>query len=338
MSRHLASGLVAVALVTLAIAGAWAAISMPSARPEEITIGVPPGDSAALLYVAADRGFFAGNGLNVTLRYYNVSSQAVTGMERGEADLAHSPEFSVVADVLEGRNISAIACIDRVQGYYIVARRDRGITTIPDLAGKTVGLPRSSAAEFYLGRSLDLRGSSIGNVALVDTPSPQAAVDLIVNGSVDAVVTSQRYAATIEKALGDTVVVLPAQSDQPAYVVLSGRADWVAGHTKTIERLLAALDRAEQYTVANPADAKAIVKDRMGYDDAYVEQMWPGHQFGLSLDQSLLIAMNDEARWAVANNLTKATSIPDLGETISMQGLRHVHPAAVKIMQGGTGP
>ena len=57
------------------------------------------------------------------------------------------------------------------------------------------------------------------------------------------------------------------------------------------------------------------------------------NQFFLSLDQSLIVAMEDEARWMIINNLTTEKQVPDFLDYIYMNGLEAVNPNAVDIIQ-----
>jgi NitT/TauT family transport system substrate-binding protein len=61
-------------------------------------------------------------------------------------------------------------------------------------------------------------------------------------------------------------------------------------------------------------------------------KIWQEHQFSLSLDQSLITAMEDEARWMITNNLTNATAIPDFRNYIYTKGLNNVKPESVNII------
>ena len=64
------------------------------------------------------------------------------------------------------------------------------------------------------------------------------------------------------------------------------------------------------FVVNHLVEAKAIVKSQMNFSDTYVETVWHQNQFSLSLDQSLILAMEGEARWLISNNLTNATGCP----------------------------
>ncbi len=59
---------------------------------------------------------------------------------------------------------------------------------------------------------------------------------------------------------------------------------------------------------------------------------WSENQFSLSLDQSLLLAMQDEAQWLISNHLTNATKVPDFINYVYEDGLKTEKPSAVNII------
>lgn len=113
---------------------------------------------------------------------------------------------------------------------------------------------------------------------------------------------------------------------------MTGRNDWIASHPEAINRFLRSLVQAEQYSINHPAETKTIVQKRTDHDGAYMATVWPKHQVSLSLDQSLVFAMEDESRWMISNNLTSAKKIPDFRNYIYTKGLEEVNPEAVNII------
>ena len=93
------------------------------------------------------------------------------------------------------------------------------------------------------------------------------------------------------------------------------------------------LIQAEGYLASHKKEAKAIIRKRMNFDDAYIEMIWPRYQFGLSLDQSLITAMEDEARWMIKNNLTMEKKVPNFIDYVYEGGLKAVKPEAVNIIR-----
>jgi len=61
--------------------------------------------------------------------------------------------------------------------------------------------------------------------------------------------------------------------------------------------------------------------------------VWPENHFFLSLDQSLVLAMEDEGRWMIRNNLTRERSVPDYRNYIYTKGLEEIKPEAVNIIR-----
>ena len=76
-----------------------------------------------------------------------------------------------------------------------------------------------------------------------------------------------------------------------------------------------------------------MVKNRLGYDDAYIAKVWEDNQFVFSLDQSLITAMEDEARWMIKNKLTGKKQVPDFMNYIYLDGLKAIKPEAVSIIR-----
>jgi NitT/TauT family transport system substrate-binding protein len=61
--------------------------------------------------------------------------------------------------------------------------------------------------------------------------------------------------------------------------------------------------------------------------------VWPQHQFTLSLDQTLMVAMKDEAQWMINSNLTTEKTIPDFVNYIYVDGLKAVKPEVANIIR-----
>ena len=332
MNKYTA-GIMIVAVLAMAGLGAWYLTSQPSTysgTPESITIGLSNYEHFALIYVAEDQAYFSKNGLNVTVRNYETVTDATKGLENNEVDISVPTEYVVLLGAFKKENISVIGCIDKFQAVFVVGRKDHDIVNITDLKGKKIGLTRGTQSEFNLGRFLDLNGLSLQDVTLVDIP-PSQYLDALVNGSVDSIVAVQKYVDLSKEQLGNNLVIWSTQSSQKGYMVLAGRNDWIASHPEMISRLLTSLIQAEDYIIYHPDEAKAIVQKRLNYSDAFMAAIWPYHEYSLTLDQSLLLAMNDEGRWMINNNLTNATTLPDFSRYVYTQGLMEVKPEAVNI-------
>jgi ABC-type nitrate/sulfonate/bicarbonate transport system substrate-binding protein len=132
--------------------------------------------------------------------------------------------------------------------------------------------------------------------------------------------------------LGDGVWIQPVQSSQYTYAILVGREAWLAEHPAEAGRFLQSILEADDWVQGHPAEAQRIVQGRVGMDGPQLEAEWPRHQFSVSFDESLLLAMEDEARWMIGNNLTTERAMPDLRKYLRSDLLERVRPGSVKLI------
>lgn len=335
-NRVVLASFIVVAILALGV-GTWFYFNPPggnSGRLESVKVVYAKFESLALFWVAEDQGFFIQNGLNVTSQPYASGVAALDALVNGEADVALGiAEFPLVGKALLKEEVSAFGCLDKAEFVYLVCRKDRGIANVSDLTGKRVGIVSRTIAEFYLGRFLELHGMSLQDVALVDVRTPEEWVNSIVNGDIDAISIAQPSVNAIVDKLGTNAVVWPVQSNQQMYSLMISSDDWIAKHPELITRFLHSLLQAEEFVQDHPTEAKAIVKKQMNFSDEYMETVWKQNQYSLSLDQSLIVAMEDEARWMIKNNLTNENNVPDFLDYVYVEGLESLKPEAVNIVR-----
>lgn len=333
MKKIVVAGMAVITALVLVGSGQWPLQNFrttDSGTPEPIVIRTTVQELAGLIYIAEDQGFFAQNGLDVTIRYCDTGLACVEGMADGEAGIAASAEYPVVGVVLKRGNISVIGSIDKYQGQYIVGRKDRGIEQVADLRKKKIGVAQGTSTEFYLSRFLYLNNINLQDTTFVNVQPSQFAT-FIGNGSVDAIIVPQVYLKPVEERLCNNAVIWQAQSNQNAFGVLTCRNDWIAAHPETINKLLKSLEQAENYALSHPAESKAILQKRLNYSKEYMATVWPQNQYSLTLDMSLITAMEDEARWMINNNLTSERTMPNFRDYIYTEGLEEVKPESVNI-------
>ena len=306
----------------------------PAVTPQPITVAWSPFESNALFFVAQDQGFFIDNGLDITLRKYDSGAGAMTGILTGKADvLVGTTEFPLVNRALQKASVKTIGVIARGETIYIVARKDRGIEKPTDLKGKRVGTTIGTIAEFHLGRYLELTGLSIRDITVVDLKTPEEWVNAVIRGDVDAVCTSQPYANSAKIGLGANAVAWSAQSSQPLYAQAMASDAFITAHPDLIEAFLRALAQAEDYVNSHPGSASIAVQAWLNLDPEYLGLVQTQNRFSLSLDQSLIVAMEDEARWLMANGLTSETVMPNFLDYIYEDALKRVKSGAVNIIR-----
>jgi NitT/TauT family transport system substrate-binding protein len=94
--------------------------------------------------------------------------------------------------------------------------------------------------------------------------------------------------------------------------------------------VLRALARAQQFIAEQPQRAKEILAARAKLDPAFIETIFPGFNYRLSLNQSLVSTMEGEARWAVREGHVGAgRKMPNYLDFVASGPLRKAVPNAL---------
>jgi NitT/TauT family transport system substrate-binding protein len=297
-----------------------------------LTIGMEPNQTNLLVYVAENQGYFRDNGLNVTIKNYNSGAAATNAMLNGEVNLASATEFVLQRSILSNTSIQTIGSISKFTHVYLIVNKTSGVQNPLDLIGKKVGLTLQTNSQFYFGRFLQLNNLGLDQVNVINVPTSQY-LAVIANGTVDAVVAWQPYPATIQTMLGkDNIITWDVQSSQLGYEPIISTTTWISNNHEMVEEFLASLAQAQHYLINNPSTGQSIAMNQLNFTSNYVQITWPNYDFTLSLDQSLLLAMQDEATWMISNNLTNSTSLPNFLKNVYLDGLQSVDPNSITII------
>ena len=98
-----------------------------------------------------------------------------------------------------------------------------------------------------------------------------------------------------------------------------------------MKRFLRAIEKADAFILKNRNEAMEIVGQKLKIDKEGIKPIWDDLLFKLFLDQSILISLEDQARWAIRNRLTDAEKVPNYLDYIYPDVLKAVKPEAVKI-------
>ena len=124
--------------------------------------------------------------------------------------------------------------------------------------------------------------------------------DALAHGDIDAVSTFTPYMAFTQKKLGNRVITF---HDKDIYRWTFNVVATAGIHPQKprirSKKCSAPLIRAEEFVQENPVEAQKIVADFSGMEIAIVRDIWANTSFSVSLDQSLILALEDESRWAI---------------------------------------
>ena len=230
-------------------------------------------------------------------------------------------------------NLRALAVLCNGRIMDLIARRDRGLRGPADLRGKTIGLLKGTAAEYFLGVVLTFHHMTLNEVKIVDI-KPFALGEALATGKVDAVVAWEPYIGEIFRKMGNEVATWPSQEGQDIFWVMAGLQGYLQRNPAGVEKLLRALEQAAKFVKEQPAEAKKIICRRANFPLAD----WDKYplRYEVFLDQGLLLHMEDEAAWLIHNRLTDRTEIPNFMDYLDPGPLLKVNPKAVRLALPGS--
>lgn len=298
-----------------------------------VAIALPLQIAGAAVLVGQNQELFARNGVDLTTRRFLLGKLALQALLAGKVDLAIMADTPFVLAVLQNEKIAIVSSVfESRTSMALVARRDRGIHKVSDLAGKTVGtIPRTNA-EFFLDTLLLSEGIPAASVHVTDLKPEELVADLE-RGTVDAATIWNPDLARLEREWGARAVVLRNEAVFVHRFVLVGTKAWLDQHPREIARVLAALRDSNQFIQDQPEPTRRIIGPSLGSQSGDLAKSFNAGDFTLGLSQSLLMALDDQARWAMRHQLSPARTTPDFLDYVHQGPLESVLPNAVKLIR-----
>ncbi len=250
------------------IVGSLALLSRPALALDDIRLLSFGGATNLPIWIAQERGFFAGQGVRVLFSTTNGSVEQIRDLYAGKADII-STAFDNIIAYTEGQSDVALPGPADIFGFVgigggmntLMARPE--IASFADIKGKTVAVDAlKSGYGLVLYQILQDRGGltldkDYNAVSVGDT-----------NHRLDAMRSGKAVAAIVGapqdidaakdglKALADAAVELPDYQGS----ALVTRRGWAKEHDAALLGLIRALVAAQDYIFANKADATAVLR------------------------------------------------------------------------------
>jgi NitT/TauT family transport system substrate-binding protein len=150
---------------------------------------------------------------------------------------------------------------------------------------------------------------------------------------VDAVTTWIPSLKSLQDSLGDKVISFYAEDVYWETFNIASRSGFAQERPEAAKKLLRALLRAEALFRDKPQEARRAVAAARKENPADVGEMLAIFEFHVRLDQSLVVLMEEEARWAIHAGLAPKQQMPNFLASIAAEPLLAVSPGAVGLIR-----
>lgn len=237
----------------------------------EITAGVAASQSSTALILGAEKGFFADEGIDLTITYAASGAAGIPQVLNGQQQAVLGGISATITAVSEGIPVVIVSgsVNDRPDPagsqYQTMVPADSDIHRFADLSGHLVAVNSLQCCwELWIREAVARDGGDPDSVEMVQLPFPDA-VTALREERVDAISTVQPFATGLRREgyrdIGDS----PATAyDDPenGNTVFSMSRQFVDANPGIVERWRRALQRSAEYANAHPDETRAQILEQ----------------------------------------------------------------------------
>jgi ABC-type nitrate/sulfonate/bicarbonate transport system substrate-binding protein len=296
---------------------------------ERLSLGTVLIKRSALILIADAKGYFADQGLEVSLKFYDSGLLAVNDMLAGKLDLSTAAPLVVVQKNRDASNPNSriVTEVGKSEDIRIIGRKDHGLTNPSDLRGKRVGLMSGTEPEFYLSLFSVFHGVPFESITRINLGLEEQ-LKALEKGEVDAIIIWEPIASKAAEILGSNAVVWAGQGRLASGWMLLVTPDLIAKRPEAIRRLLAGLLSAEKFISEHEDEARHIVARRLNVQN--LGPGWDKNDYKIVLSKQFLLAMELRARWLGKDD--PQFRVPNLLSSFHFDSLKSIAPERVTII------
>ncbi len=288
---------------------------------------------ASLAILADHERLFSRAGVAVNVKKCATGVIAMDALLSGEVQAAVAGDTPVVFGSFKRQDfriVTGIAAWDN--DVTIVARKGHGVVRPTDLKGKRIATEKTSVAQFFLHMFLLRHGSSEKEVTICYMPQaefPQA----LARGDADAASVREPFTSQAIELLGTDAMTFEEPGLYVEYYSLVASERFLKEQPEVARRIVRALIAAETLAKNQPQRTMKIVAQATSIPEPTLRRLWPRMDLRVRLSQSLLVALEDQARWAIGDHWAGEAAMPNFLRFIHLDTMLAEKPAAVNIIR-----
>jgi NitT/TauT family transport system substrate-binding protein len=276
-----------------------------------LRLGWTPGPAAPQIPVADKSGAWRDAGLNVALNKYTSGREALEAMLGGGLDVAVLAELPVVTASMRAQDVVVLYDLSRYAKYRLIVRKDRGIKSFADLAGKKVAATTGTNMQFMAEQVLT--GAKV-KAEMVNVAPPDT-VAALARGDVDAAFMFESLYPGAKSALGDNYGEIPVSPEiYTGHMLVATTKKVVTERPQAVELLVKGLVQGTKNLTADPTAAQATLASYVGgaITPEYLASVWSDYAYDAELSPELTELMARQGAWVRDRGLVEGGPTPDV--------------------------
>ncbi len=305
-----------------------------SVDKEKVNLGVEDSLLTGTVWIAESKGYFESEGLDLDIKEFDSGRLSLQAMLKGEGvDISTVAPTPIMFSSFDRQDFYIFSTfVYANEDIKVIANGSEGITEAADLKGKKLGTPAGTTGQFVAEVFLVNNGLLPSEVEIIDI-SPSELPDALKNKQVDVIVIWEPHAYNAQNLLGQDAIRLSGSELYRTTFNFLVMKEYAESHPEVLVKFLRAIDNATDFIGENKEESQNIVAERLKLDKENMAKFWDAFTFEISLDQSLLVAIEAEARWAIKSKFTDKIEVPNYLDYIYYDALEEVKPEAVGIIR-----
>mgnify|MGYP000851369540 FL=1 len=259
MKRLLAAALSMLFLLTM---GCGTKTPPKDEKLSKLTIGLMPDTDSIPFIIAAERGYFAEEGVEVDLVSFKSAMERDAALQSGNLDGAVSDLLAVIFARSGGFSLHATSYTDG--NYNLIAGGNAGISSPADLHGKEIAISRNTIIEYVTDEILAVNGMGEQDVSKVVIPQIPVRLEMLQSGNLAAAVLPEPM-ASVAVASGSRYVTGSGDLGiNPGVIVFSDAS--IQEKAASVRAMYRAYNKAVEYLNHTPrAEYIDLVMEKSGF-------------------------------------------------------------------------
>ncbi|MGD0232771.1 MAG: MetQ/NlpA family ABC transporter substrate-binding protein [Syntrophorhabdales bacterium] len=238
--------------------------SQPADQGVSITLGLLPVIDTLPLIVAAEKGFFAQQGINVKLFSFSSALERDVALQSGKLNAYFGDLLNTLLLMNAGQHLSIVTVVVRTDPrqrmFALLVSPRSGIADMKHLEGESVAISKASVIEYILDRMVARSAVRSDRIGKMEVRSIPLRFQMLMTGQVHAALLPEPLASKAEsegaRALADDGTL------NETLTVVALRSELVRRFPSLSTRFVAAYGKAVQTIEANPGAYMDLLVER----------------------------------------------------------------------------
>lgn len=254
--------------------------------------------AAAPVYVADAQGFWAEEGLDVEVTYFDSGRKALDALLSNDAEIMSVSETPPLRAYLSGSKINTITTVTEHREAKMTVNQEK-VNTPQDIKGKKIGTVAGTNSDYYMYRWLEAHDIETDEVEIIQLDAA-ALSQAFVQGDVDVMFAWEPYNYNASSKVSDTAESWPTELYSGRHTI-NMNTSYLEDNPEVAKKIIKGFIKAEEYIKNNPDDAKRIVIERTNMSEDALDALWSEYAYKVQLDDQFSAILKEEAAWISSN-------------------------------------